>query len=213
MTSQPDRVRPPRVATWIVNLFASADESILGDLLEEYSGLASESGVRFAQRWYWRQTVKTIPQLAGAGFRGAPWSTPAAVLGGFWLHRFVSRLPDKLLSAITDRYLAFWSTHFAAYMWVLNGMVIEHVIGSMIVGYVVALAVKGREMIATMALGLVLCALIGAALVWEATHLSFGAGWMLWSLADPLAIAIGGAIVRTRRSAAKPAFAFPAARQ
>jgi hypothetical protein len=47
--------------------------------------------------------------------------------------------------------------------------------------------------------------MIGAAFVWEATHLSVGAGWMLGALADPLAIVIGGAIVRTCRSAAKPA--------
>jgi hypothetical protein len=135
MTSQADFVRPPRIATWLVKLFASAEEeSILGDLLEEYSDLALKSGVAFAQRWYWRQAVKTIAHLGGTGFRGAPWSTTAAVIGGFVLHRFVSGLPDKILSAVTDRYLAFWSTHFRAYIWMLNGMLIEHLIGSMFVG-------------------------------------------------------------------------------
>jgi hypothetical protein len=205
MTSQPDFVRPPRIATWLVNLFASPEEeSILGDLLEEYSDLASKSGVPIARRWYWRQIVKTIGHLVGSGFRGAPLSIAAAVVGGFLLHRFVSGLPDKLLSAVTDRYLVFWSTHFKAYIWALNGMLIEHLIGSMFVGCVVALAAKGREMIATMTLGLVLCALMGAAWVWAATHLPIGAAWMLWSFTDPFAIVLGGAIVRTRRSAAKP---------
>jgi len=84
MTSPPDLVRPPRLATWLVNLFASTEEeSILGDLLEEYSDLASKSGVAFARRWYWRQTMKTIAHLADTGFRVAPWSTAAAVAGGF----------------------------------------------------------------------------------------------------------------------------------
>jgi hypothetical protein len=205
MTSQPDLVRPPRLATWLVNLFASTEEeSILGDLLEEYSDLASKSGVPFARRWYWRQTMKTIAHLADNGFRVAPWSTAAAVAGGFLLHRFVSGLPDKVLSAVTDRYLMYWSTHFKAYIWMLNGMLIEHLVLSMFVGCVVALAAKGREMIATMTLALVPCALMGGALIWVATHRPLDVAWMLWLFADPFAIVVGGAIVRTRRSAAKP---------
>jgi hypothetical protein len=205
MTSQPDLVRPPRLATWLVNLFASTEEeSILGDLLEEYSDLASKSGVPFARRWYWRQTMKTIAHLADTGFRVAPWSTAAAVAGGFLLHRFVSGLPDKVLSAVTDRYLMYWSTHFKAYIWMLNGMLIEHLVLSMFVGCVVALAAKGREMIATMTLALVPCALMGGALIWVATHRPLDVAWMLWLFADPFAIVVGGAIVRTRRSAAKP---------
>ena len=203
MTSQAGFVRPPRISTWLVKLFASTEEeSILGDLLEEYSDLASKSGIVFARRWYWRQAVKTIAHLVRIGFRGAPWSTTAAVIGGFLLHRFVSGLPDKLLSAVTDRYLAFWSTHFKAYIWMLNGMPIEHLIGSMFVGCVVALAAKGREMIATMTLALVFCTLIGAAVVWVAAHRPMDVAWMLWSCADPVAIVVGGAIVRMRRSAA-----------
>ena len=205
MTSPPDLVRPPRLATWLVNLFASTEEeSILGDLLEEYSDLASKSGVPFARRWYWRQTMKTIAHLADNGFRVAPWSTAAAVAGGFLLHRFVSGLPDKVLSAVTDRYLMYWSTHFKAYIWMLNGMLIEHLVLSMFVGCVVALAAKGREMIATMTLALVPCALMGGALIWVATHRPLDVAWMLWLFADPFAIVVGGAIVRTRRSAAKP---------
>ena len=204
MTPQTYFVQPPRIAVWLVNLFTSAEqaESILGDLLEEYSRLASKSGVAFARSWYWRQTVKTVAHLVGSGFLGAPWLTTAAVIGGFVLHGFVSRLPDKLLSVVTDRYLVFWSNHFKAYIWMLNGMLIEHLIASMLVGCVVALAAKGREMTATMTLALVLCALIGTAWVWVAMHRPLDVGWMLWSCSDPLAIVVGGAIVRTRRSAA-----------
>jgi len=204
MTSRPNLVRPPHIATWVVNLFVSTEEeSILGDLLEEYSDLVSKSGVSFARRWYWRQTVKTIAHLIGAGFRRAPWSTATAIIGGFLLHRFTSGLPDKLLSVVTDRYLAFWSTHFNAYGWMLDAMLIEHIIVSTFVGCVVGLAAKGREMIATMTLGLILCALIGAAVGSVATHLPVDTAWMLWSLADPFAIVVGGVIVRTLRSAGK----------
>jgi hypothetical protein len=201
VTSQ---IQPPRLALWLVNLFAAGEEaeSILGDLLEEYSQLASNAGAAVARSWYWRQAVKTVAHLGGTGFRGAPWSTSAAVIGGFVLHRFVSGLPDKILSAVTDRYLAFWSTHFKAYIWMLNGMPIEHLIGSMFVGFVVALAAKGREMIATTTLALVFCTLIGAAVEWVAMHRQMDVAWLLWSCADPVGIVIGGAIGRTQRSTA-----------
>lgn len=205
MTPQPCFVQPPRIAVWLVNLFTPTEEaeSIPGDLYEEFSHLASKSGVAVARSWYWRQTVKTVAHLACMGFRVAPWSTTAAVVGGFLLCRFAYGLPDKLLAAVTDRYLAYWSTHFNAYMfWATDGMFIAHLIASVFVGCIVALAAKGREMVATVTLGFVLGALgIAASLVWLARS---GDMWMLaLQCADSLAIVIGGAIVRMRRSAAE----------
>jgi hypothetical protein len=205
MTAPADFLQPPRVAVWLVSLFAPAEdsESIVGDLLEEFSRLESRAGVAFARRWYWRQTVKSMAHLIGRGFRDAPWSTTATVVGGFLLLRFVSGLPNMLLSAITDRYLAFWSTHFQAYLWVLKGMLGAHLIARMFVGAVVAGVAKGREMVATLALALILCGLIGAALLWVGMHGPLDVTWVLWSCADPFVIVVSGAIVRTGRSAAR----------
>jgi len=206
MTSQADFLQPPRPAVWLVNLFTSAEEaeSILGDLLEEYFHLVSKSGVAFARNWYWRQTVKTIAHLVGAGFRVAPWSTTAAAVGGFLLLRFVSGLPERAIFAVLHRYQVF-EHHFNGYgFFATNGIAIGHVIVSMFVGCIVALAAKRREMVATMTLGLVLGALAGAAmLAWVARTGDASSLWMLpWYFADSVAIVIGGAIVRTRRSAA-----------
>jgi vacuolar-type H+-ATPase subunit I/STV1 len=190
------------MAAWLIGLFTSDKEAeaVPGDLLEEFSLLASKSGVAFARRWYCRQTARTIAHLAGAAFRSAPWLMVAVVVGGFLLHGFVSGLPDKLLSAVTDRYLTFWSAHFQAYLWVLNAVGIAHLMTAFLVGCGVALAAKGKEMVATMTLALVFCALIAAALVWATTHGRMDGPWMVWSCADPLAIVVGGVIVRTRRS-------------
>jgi hypothetical protein len=204
MTTQPLFPKPPRLATWLMDLFTPLEEeSIVGDLFEEHSQLASKSGVKFARRWYWRQTAKTIAHMFGAGFRNAPWSTTATVVGGFLLLRLVSGLPNQLLNVITDRYLMFWSTHFQAYLWILSGMPLAHLIGMLFVGSVVALVSRGREMVATMTLALVLCALVVSAFVWVGLHAadrSIGFAWVLWSCADPLAIAVGGAFVKIRRS-------------
>jgi hypothetical protein len=208
MTSRGYVLQPPRIAVWLVNLFIPADdaESILGDLLEEFSHLASKSGVVVARGWYWRQTVKTITHLIGSGFCGAPWSTIAAVVGGFLLLRFISGLPERAIFAVLHRYRVF-DHHFNTYVFfATDGIAIGHVIASLFVGCIVALAAKGREMIATMTLGLILCAMAGAAsfVLVARGHHSF-LPWMLpWYFADWFAIVIGGAIVRTRRSAATP---------
>jgi hypothetical protein len=206
MTTQPDFVRPPSIATWLVNLFAPAEgESILGDLLEEYSDVSSKSGVTFAQRWYWRQTRRTIAHLVGNAFRAAPWLIAAIVIGGLLLNRFVSELPERAIFAVLRRGQTF-DHHFSAYVFfATDGIAIGHVIASLCVGCVVALAAKGREMVASTVLGLVLCAMTGVAvLVWLAKGQPFML-WMLpWNVADWLAIMIGGAMVRMRRLAAKP---------
>jgi hypothetical protein len=207
MMSQEFSVQPPRIATWLIGLFTcdKEAEAIPGDLLEEFSHLASKSGVAIARRWYWRQTGKTITHLAGGAFRSAPRFMAAVVVGGFLLHGFLHTLPGKVLSEVTDRYLAFWSSHFQAYMWVLNGMMIAHLMASLLVGCMVALAAKGKEMVATVTLALVYCgmggvALVGAAWVWVATHRPMNVAWLLWAGWDPFAIIMGGLIVRICRA-------------
>jgi hypothetical protein len=103
MMSHAPVVRPPRVATWLVDLFASDEhaESLPGDLLEEFSDLASKSGVASARRWYWRQSVKTIVHLFATGFRAAPWSIVGAVIGGYLLLGFGLWIPERLVSTLT----------------------------------------------------------------------------------------------------------------
>jgi hypothetical protein len=201
-STQPPSMPPPRIAVWLIGLFTpdKEAEAVPGDLLEEFSHLAAESGVVIARRWYWRQTAKTITHLAGAAFRSAPWTMAAAIVGGFLLHGFLSGLPEKFLSAVTERYLMFWSAHFQAYTWVLNGVGIAHLMASLLVGCMVALAAKGREMVATMALALVFCGMVAAALVWVATRRPIDVAWLLWAYSCPFAIVMGGFIVRTRRS-------------
>ncbi|HEY2168171.1 MAG TPA: hypothetical protein VGJ30_00985 [Candidatus Angelobacter sp.] len=192
------------MANWLIKLFAVGEEagSLQGDMLEEFSHLASKSGASFARRWYWRQTRKTIAHLVGNAFRVAPWLTAATVIGGFLLNRLVSGLPERAIFAALERYQVF-DHHFSAYLFFATyGIAIGHVIASMFVGCAVALTARSREMVATMALSLVYCAMTGAAvLVVLATGKTL-ALWMLpWYVADWFAIIIGGVIVRMRRSA------------
>jgi len=57
---------PPVLASQILaGLVAEAGyrDAILGDLEEEFAKLVSRSGVSFARRWYWSQTLRAIGPL------------------------------------------------------------------------------------------------------------------------------------------------------
>lgn len=208
MSSQKDAVLPSRFATWLVGLFSPAgvEESILGDLLEEFSLVASKSCVPFARRWYWRQTVKTIVSLAGAGFRTAPWTITAVVAGGFLLRWFGSRLSDPVINgaigAVLDRYRVYEQDPSAHIFWLSSSMLIVRLVENALVGSLVAVVAKGREMTATLMLGLLGDVLaIQAALLTVAKTGDYGVLWTLpHTFAFSIAIVAAGAIVRTCRS-------------
>jgi hypothetical protein len=226
MTSQPGRARPPRLAVWLLTRFAPAQhaESILGDLHEEFSPLAAESGPALARSWYWRQTLKTIAHLVRAGFRAAPWSTAAAVAAGALLIRFGLMAYGQAMDAVLDRYRVYEylsdlgrrqpSLNLAAVylFWITRGMLLGRVVVEALAGGIVAAASKGREMTVALALALLLGALsIAGCLLMAATTADyrFLFWWAMWTLpaifADSVAIVVGAAIVQTlraRRSAA-----------
>jgi len=58
-------VRPPTFAQALVAAVAPAPdyEIVAGDLHEEYLRVASLRGVKAANRWYWAQTLLSIPSL------------------------------------------------------------------------------------------------------------------------------------------------------
>lgn len=193
---------PPRTAIRLVNLFTTGEEaeSILGDLLEEFSHLASKSGVAAARRWYWRQTIKTIAHLIGIGFLAAPWATAAVVAAGFLLNRLVSGLPERAIFAVLERYSVF-EHHYSVYvLFATYGIAIGHIVASLSVGCIVALVARSKEMVATIGLVLVFFIMTAAAVpVWIATRHTPLLSMLAWNFASWLALMIGGAIVRMRR--------------
>jgi hypothetical protein len=205
MISQADFVQPPRLAVWLVSLFAPVGqaEEIFGDLLEEFLQLASRFGVGPARRWYWRQSLRTSAQLAAGGFSAAPWTTVAAVVGGFLLANLAFRLPEQAIFAVLDRYQVY-DHHFDVYkFWASDGIVMGLVVLHLIVGSIVALVAKGREMTATIVLGFIRSAMgvIGAVIMFARYEHSWTLWPMLHQFAFAIAIVVGGAIVRTLRLA------------
>jgi hypothetical protein len=203
MTSA-DSSLTPQLAEWLISLFVSVEEaeSILGDLQEEFLQIRSKAGARAARRWYSRQMRRTVAHLFLSGLRTSP-LTWAAVIGGLFLLRFTHSAPDWLLSQLTDKYLTYWSNHFAAYLWLLKVMWIEYLATSLFTGCMVALLAKGREVVATSTLGLILggMALVSVTVVAATGH--FVSFWgLIMTFIDGVALVFGGVIVRRHRSAA-----------
>ena len=213
MRSNTPRLRPPFIASCLIGLFTSGshEDAILGDLLEEFSDLASKTGLAYARRWYWRQSIRTIGNLIGAGLRTAPWLIPSTVIGGYLLLAFGSSLPDRLIDAVLEfrrhGVIPYYTQREmeAHVFWLNTGILIGHLLVSLFVGCIVAMVAKAREMIATLILSILLVALsvvawFNVAIHWpeRALPLTF----MLIHLAGITLILIGGLLVREVRRVA-----------
>ena len=214
MVTESYLIQPPRLAGWLVNLFTPYEQSdsILGDLLEEFSDLASKSGMVFARRWYWRQSVTTVAHLIGSGFRSGPWQIAGVVVVGFLLHFFCGgRLEEVVVAVLNfgrhphDNPYYTWSQAQARIRLIVYGDLVGQFLLSLFIGCIVAVAVKGREMVAAITLAFVLWApAMAFFLVWSARHGPFLPLQLITPLSSSIMIVIGGGIVRKIRSAAAP---------
>jgi hypothetical protein len=204
MTSPSFSIQPPRLAVWLVNLFTVPDnaEAIMGDLLEEFSQTAHQAGVVFARRWYWRQALKTMVHLIYTAYCAAPWLTFAGVAGGFLTRRLLWGLVEPTIFAVLDRY-QIPEHHFNLYVFLAStGLDIGYLIVFLFEGCIAAIVAKEREMAAATTLSLILAAMTGVAVVsWVVQGHYWPLSRLTWNFADTFAILIGGAIVRTQRSA------------
>src|SRR5262245_46116607 len=67
------RVRPPRLAEWIIEAVAPNEDApwILGDLADEMEKLAVSASPAAARRWYWKQTARSVAPLIKRQFVAA----------------------------------------------------------------------------------------------------------------------------------------------
>jgi hypothetical protein len=162
MMSQMPIVRPPRLAAWLVDSFAPPEhaESIPGDLVEEFSSRASKSGIDSARAWYWRQSVRTVAHLIAANFRVAPWLIASQIVGGLLLWQVAVGLPEPAIMTVLDfrrhgviPYYS-WSQMQTYLFWFNTGILLGRLFASLLVGFIVATVARGRELVTTLALGL-----------------------------------------------------------
>jgi hypothetical protein len=217
VTSLSTSARPPRLAARLVDLFASPDhaEALLGDLSEEFSDIASKSGVVCARRWYWRQAAKSIAHLAVVGFRLAPWSLTGAVLLGFALRWFGSSLPERIIIRILRAQRPYSDLHYDLYVWLVTwGIPIAGVVEMTLIGCVVAAVAKGREIVATVVLGIVSSVMVGLLIFLRTLELPLPIPipWnflVFRNFENWMAFVLGGILIRKIRSASVRQHATP----
>lgn len=160
MRQMPPRILEPRLAAWLIDLFASEGqaESILGDLHEEFSDLVIKRGSVYARRWYWRQSVKSIFHLTRAAIC-APRSIAGVVLFGFLLRWFSATVPGQVVDGILRMQRPYSNLHYGRYVWLLTyGTPLIDGLWNMLIGSIVAVLAKGKELVATITLGIVFAA-------------------------------------------------------
>ena len=194
--------RPPRIASWLIGLFVpEARHTILGDLHDEFFSIAHHRGFSVASDWYWRQVLKSIAHLYWSGVSSSAWSISFLALAAIAFPRLVGALPEKGLFAVL-RHFHLYQRDFRLYMFfATDGVAFLHIITTFFIGCVVALLAKGKEMAVTTTIALLSFSMFLLASVWlAASHSQIVWAMLPWNLADWLAMLIGGAMVRSRRS-------------
>ncbi len=153
--------QPPRVADWLLNLFVQAHQApqILGDLREEFSALASRGRLRSARRWYWRQSVKTVPHLFYAQLAQKPWQALATVLVGMFL-LWLTNLPHVAIER--NYYPADWP-EWLRFAWILAFGPVNSLLAGILVGWTVTRV--GKTLAGTISLSLSNFLFLGASLL------------------------------------------------
>jgi hypothetical protein len=198
--------QPPRIASWLIDLSTTPEkaESILGDLLEESSDLASKSGAASTRRWYWWQSLRTIAHLFGAEFRGGPpWAIGSVLVGFFFMGSFFVGFFEWATLANCGQNVFACSQLPADFVWMKNGLLIWDLVLSLSIGCIVSAAAKGREMVTAITLGLILGVWSAVLLlVWSASHhYALLMLPLLMTFAASILIVLGGGIVRRTRMA------------
>lgn len=210
---EPRIVRPPVMAGWLVGYFIPDEpaEALRGDLVEEFSRLASTSGVAAARRWYWRQSISTVMHLVGTGFCAAPYLIAGAVIGGCLSLWFGLGWADRAVEASLGLYVFHFNNakdhaHILGTFWLPWGLQTGRFLVITLVGCLVALAVKGREIIAAMTLSLLCAALSGLAYpAWTIIHnAEYALPLRAFQVIASIAILMGATIVRQIRMILAP---------
>ena len=121
---------PPWLAAKLLSGVTHTDErdALLGDLFEEYGARASASPPA-AARWYWHQTIRSMPILLGRRARHGRWISTLAIaiaayvlvgalnaigssLVGWWLGGSV--LPSRIPSAVVGLVAISSGAHLAS---------------------------------------------------------------------------------------------------
>ena len=85
--------QPPAFARMLLNRLGPRDQSLVGDLYEEY-------GTGRSRTWLWRQVIASIAYGAAADIRSAPLRTSVAIATGWAVAAAVFLLGDRIADGL-----------------------------------------------------------------------------------------------------------------
>jgi hypothetical protein len=107
------RHSPSRVASWLLAWAVPerSREAVLGDLHEEYVLRVRSAHAKNADRWYWGQVCRSIPQLVWSSARDGRWLATLGVAIGVYIFAGIfefaaTRALSKLLAPDTNVFTA-----------------------------------------------------------------------------------------------------------
>ena len=103
--------QPPALARILLNRLGPRDQSLVGDLYEEY-------GAGRSRTWLWRQVIASVAYGAAADIRCAPLRTSVAIATGWAVAAAVFLLGDRIAPGLAG---FFWQwnqqTAYADHVW------------------------------------------------------------------------------------------------
>src|SRR4051794_7295122 len=108
---------------------------------------------------------------------------------------------NRAIEAVLEKYQVYEHNPHVYIFWLTHTFLFEHLLVNMCLGVLVALAAKGREMVAAVILAL-LSDVLAVQAVWMAAARTGDPGLLgtlFWSFAFSLALVVGGAMVRAYR--------------
>jgi hypothetical protein len=177
-------MRPPALAQALVAAAAPASdyEIVAGDLHEEYLRIASLRGEKAANRWYWMQTVLSIPSLLSYS------RSNVSAVGqiGVALVAFAVLLAMALVDTIVQNVLT--SVESPCWAWVCFHWTVAAIFGALLARLV---KTDGLRVAFWVALFLVLCFVIPAVAGHPGSQAPLVAWITLWGAIPAMCIGAG----------------------
>lgn len=193
------------MAVWLLLLFTPSEqtESLLGDLLEEFSLLVTKSGIDFARRWYWRQTLWTAQHATFNAFHTAPLLMLVAVVGGLWTIGHATTWFQHATQSFLDEQRMYQSHPSAYLFWSKFPSKVGRVLICAFIGSLLALLGKRREIQTVITLSVAQIAMLALAAVVVIARRDYWFDWFVamskWNALSAAATIAGGLAIKIGR--------------
>jgi hypothetical protein len=156
MMPRPSMPEPPAAWRLLVSLMTQPGQAgpILGDLAEEFTAIARESGNRAARRWYRRQAAKTALELLASEFRSASWAIATVAFGSYMLLLGSVQLVELVTGLLLEKFPIYTYIDASRFWW-LYAVCLQCIVCPVLAGWMAGWLAGRRVMPVAVALSAV----------------------------------------------------------